>query len=551
MSVHELAKQIRTGQHVPDILDCLAQLSNDEVPTPPKLARAMLDILPGDVWGKGDYRWLDSFCKSGIFLREAAARLLEGLSDQIPNFEDRRAHIYRDMLWGTSITEMTGMISRRSLYYSRDASGPASVVAFLNPNGNLPFIHADHTFPKKKDGTVTGGCLQCRAPLALERGEDRENYAYSFIHAAYPTKEMKDMKFDVIVGNPPYQTGDKKNEDDRAAPVYDRFVTQAIDLNPRYVLMVTPSRWFTGGFGLGEYRTRMLADRRLRIMVDNPKIFDCFPGVKIRGGVSYFLWDRSYDGDCEFSTRIDGIIRSTVTRDLREGDGVLVRDNHAATIVHKVKAKHDDIWVESICGPQMAFGHMRTNFSGDHAVKRRGDVALVLGTRGGYISPKVIDKNHDWVDQWKVLIPKASSGDTAMDEDGNIVDLVLGAPIALAPGSACTQTYIVAGMFDTREETENYARYLATKFVRFLVLPRKTSQDVFDERFRFVPMLDMTRAWTDEELYERFGLTEDERAYIEKTIKPRSVNLSLDSPIPASHMPGGGKYKPKGSQPNE
>jgi site-specific DNA-methyltransferase (adenine-specific) len=551
MSVRELTNQIRTGQHVPDILDCLAQLSNDEVPTPPKLARAMLDLLPDEVWGKVDYVWLDPFCKSGIFLREAAARLLEGLSDQIPNFDERRNHIYRDMLWGTSITQMTAMISRRSLYCSRDASGDASVVHFDDESGNLPFVRADHTFPKKKDGTVTGGCTQCGAPLSLERGEGRENYAYSLIHGAYPTEEMHDMKFDVIVGNPPYQIGDKKNEDDRAAPVYDRFVTKAIEMEPRYIVMITPSRWFTGGWGLADYRKRMIADRRLRVIVDNPKIFDCFPGVKIRGGVSYFLWDRNHDGDCEFSTRIDGTIRSTVTRDLREGDDVLIRDNQAAAIVHKVKAKHKGRWVEDVCGPQMAFGHMRTNFSGDHPIKQAGDVALVLGSRGGYISPEVIDKNHDWVERWKVLIPKASSGDTAMDADGNIVDVVLGAPIALAPGSACTQTYIVAGLFDSSEETENYAHYLATKFVRFLVLPRKTSQDVFDERFRFVPMLDMKRRWTDEDLYVHFGLTEDERAYIEQTIKPRSVNISLDSPIPASHMPGGAKYRPKGSDIDE
>jgi len=204
VSVHELEKQIRTGQHVPDILDCLAQLSNDEVPTPPRLARAVLDMLPDEVWGKPKYLWLDPFCKSGIFLRETAARLLEGLSDQIPNFEERRDHIYRDMLWGTSITEMTGMITRRSLYYSRDASGPASVLKFGSAEGNVPFIRSQHTFLDDKEGLPTGSCLLCRAPVALERGEARENYAYALIHGTYPTEEMKDMKFDVILGNPPF-----------------------------------------------------------------------------------------------------------------------------------------------------------------------------------------------------------------------------------------------------------------------------------------------------------------------------------------------------------
>lgn len=527
----------RRVQHVPDILDCLAQLSNDEVPTPPKLARAMLDLLPAEVWSNPDLTWLDPFSKSGIFLREVASRLLDGLADWEPDFETRRDHIFRNMLHGTSITEMTGIISRRTLYCSRDASGPESVVRFDDPNGNLPFVPAEHTFDRGAKCTV------CRAPAGLVR-KGRENYAYSFIHGAYPTEEMSEMRFDVIVGNPPYQVGDKKNEDDRAAPIYQLFVDRAFSLDPRYVLMIVPSRWFTGGWALDAFRTKMVADRRIRVMVDNPKIFDCFPGVKIRGGVNYFLWDRDYSGDCEFSTRIDGVIKSTVLRDLRDGAGVLVRDNKAASVIQKVRAAHSGAWCETVCGPQMPFGQMRTNFAGDHPDRRDGDVALVLGTRAGYISPQHIDKNHQWVDRWKVLLPMASSGDTPVDSEGRIVDVVLGEPIALAPGSACTQTYLIAGMFDTREETENYAHYLATKFVRFLVLQRKSTQHVYADRFRFVPMLDMSRRWTDEDLYDHFGLTQEERDYIEKTIKPRSVNLSLDSPIPASHLPGGAKYRP-------
>lgn len=172
MSVHQVAKQIRTGQYVPDILDCLAQLSNDEVPTPPKLARAMLDLLPGEVWSNADYRWLDPVCKSGALLRETAARLLEGLSDQIGDFEKRREHIYREMLWGTSITEMTGIISRRSVYCSRDASGPASIVRFDLEAGNLPFARTEHKFAAKTDGALKN-CSNCGAQPDLERGPDR------------------------------------------------------------------------------------------------------------------------------------------------------------------------------------------------------------------------------------------------------------------------------------------------------------------------------------------------------------------------------------------
>jgi site-specific DNA-methyltransferase (adenine-specific) len=188
---------------------------------------------------------------------------------------------------------------------------------------------------------------------------------------------------------------------------------------------------------------------------------------------------------------------------------------------------------------------IKTNYGKAENAPFKGGIPLIFGSKVGYVRPDQLERNHDWVDRWKVLLPKASSGDTPLDDAGNIVDVVLGAPIALAPGSACTQTYLVAGTFDSARETENYAHYLATKFVRFLVLQRKATQDVIPDRFKFVPMLDMSRRWTDEDLYERFELSEEESFYIEATIKPRSVNLSLDSPIPASHLPGGDKHRAK------
>lgn len=314
-------------------------------------------------------------------------------------------------------------------------------------------------------------------------------------------------------------------------------------MDPRYVLMIIQSRWFAGGKGLNEFRDKMINDRRIAKMVDNPKIFDCFPGVKIRGGVSYFLWDREHDGDCEFTTKIDGRVVSVATRDLRDGDGVLIRDNRAVPIVKKVRSKMTAT-AESQCTVTKPFGlTMRSNYKGSVPEPFDGAIPLIYNNRIGYSRPDQIQRNHQWIDRWKVLLPRASSGDTPVDEHGRIVDVVLGEPIALAPGSACTQTYFIVGMFDSRQETENYAHYLATKFVRFLVLQRKPTQDVTPECFRFVPMLDMKKRWTDDELYTHFGLTDDEIDYIESSIKPRSVNLSLDSPIPASHLPGGYKYR--------
>ena len=377
--------------------------------------------------------------------------------------------------------------------------------------------------------------------MGLERGPSRENYAYAFIHGAYPTEEMEDMQFDVIVGNPPYQL-ETEGFGATASTIYHHFVEHAIALEPKYVAMIIPSRWFTGGKGLDGFRERMIADRRLRAIVDNPKLFDCFPGVEIKGGVNYFLWDRDHDGDCEFSTRIDGTIVSTMTRDLRGGEGVLIRDNRAMSIVNKVTGKTRRS-AEELCSVRKPFGlNIFSNYPGSVPEPFDGAIPLIYASHVGYSRPDQIERNHQWINRWKVLIPKAGDG------HGREVSYVLGEPIALAPGSACTQTYLIAGMFDTRAETENYAYYLATKFVRFLVLQRKITQDVTPDRFRFVPLLDMKLRWTDADLYAHFGLTEDEAAYIEATIHPREPVLSLDSPIPASHQPGGSKYRPPGAR---
>lgn len=535
----------RAEPHVPDVLETLAQLPNDDVYTPPKLVTAMLDILPGHVWSEPHYTWLDPATKSGVYLREVFRRLMIGLAEWEPDGRERREHILKHMLYGAATTKINGEIARRTLYQTKNATGTEVkdlalsdlLVQFDAPDGNVPFVEAQHALTPKGDK-----CQRCKAPAKLIR-EERESYAYSFIHNAYPTEEMIGMKFDVIIGNPPYQIG-TEGHGKTASSIYQLFVERAIRMDPRYVVMITPSRWFAGGKGLDGFRDSMIRDRRLRIVVDNPKIFDVFPQVKIRGGVSYFLWDREYDGDCEFSTRINGQVKSTLVRDLREGDGVLIRDNRAMSIVRKVKALRDPKRIEDVSSVTKPFGlTMRSNYPGSVREPFPGAVPLIYATRIGYSRLDQIERNHEWIDRWKVLLPMVSSGDTPSDDEGNIIDVVLGEPIALPPGSACTQTYFIPGMFETREETENFAYYLSTKFVRFLVLQRKITQHVTPERFRFVPMLDMTHRWTDAELYARYNLNDQEIDYIEASIKPRSINLSLESPIPESHLPGGRKYR--------
>lgn len=500
----------RFSQHVPDILDCLAQLSNDEVPTPPTLAKDMLDLLPGEVWSRPDFTWLDPFCKSGVFLREAATRLLDGLSDWEPDFVARREHIFRKMLFGTSITEMTGIISRRSVYCSADASSVHSVVRFDDPAGNLPFIRDEHDFD------ASGRCKICRAPLGHQHGDSRENHAYSFIHGAYPNEEIVGMKFDVIVGNPPYQLEDG-GHNASAIPIYQHFVQGALDLRPRYVVMITPSRWFAGGRGLDVFRARMLRDGHVRKLVDYPKLYDAFPGVKIRGGVSYFLWDRDNAGPCSVQTMWDGQpVGPAVERYLNEYD-VLVRRNEAVSILEKVRSYATGGAPEAVLRQRVSGGKpfgLRTFFHGADTPSGMVEPIKLYGSkRVTWIERSEIPVNVGWVDDWKVLMTAVQGTSAAIETK------FLSNPIVGGPGIACTETYLVAGRFSTKLEAERYAAYLRTRFVRFLVSLRKATQHATRDVYAFVPDVPLDRVWTDEDLYSRYGISADEIAFIESQVK--------------------------------
>lgn len=531
-----MAKDVSSG--VPDVLETLAQLPNDEVFTAPRLVNKMLDVLPEQAWTNPTFRWLDPGTKSGVFLREVGRRLMDGLQDWQHDPSLRRQHIFQNMLFGSAITALSGELSRRSVYQTSDATGESVqdesirhlVVPFNSREGNILFVPANHEMNSKRQ------CKYCRAPEKLIR-ENREQFAHAYTHDAYPTKEMNDMKFDVIVGNPPYQLG-TEGHGATASPIYQQFVDAAIKSNPRYVVMITPSRWFAGGKGLTEFRDRMINDRHLKEIIDYPNGAEIFPSVEVKGGISYFLWDREWSGDCKFSTVVDGQIVASQSRDLRLGKGVVIRDNNAISIIEKVLSK-DLPTVESMCSVTKPFGlTMRSNYPGSVDEYFEGSIPLIYANKIGYSRPDQIQRNHDWINRWKVLLPMASDG------KGGVGQMtILGEPIALAPGSACTQTYFIAGMFDDRDETLNFAKYLTTKFVRFLVAQRKLTQHVTPNRFAFVPQVDFNQAWEDEKLYELFELSKEEIDHIEKSISSRDFINSLDSPIPATHLPGGRKYK--------
>ena len=329
----------------PDVLTCIANLSNDEVFTPPEFANGMLDMLAeawaadrggANLWADKTVKFLDPFTKSGVFLRVITSRLTEGLANEMPNLEERVNHILTKQVFGIGITHLTSLLARRSVYCSKHANGSHSIAkSFTTESGNIWFERTEHTW-------ADGKCKYCGANQnTFARGEGLETHAYAFIH----TDEIKsriaelfggDMQFDVIIGNPPYQLDDG-GYGTSAAPIYNKFVDQAKKLDPRLLTMIIPARWFAGGKGLDEFRESMLTDNRLRSIDDYLSASDVFPGIGLKGGVCYFLWDRDNRGPCRVTTRFKDWPVSTASRPLlEEGADVFIRFNEGLSILKKV-----------------------------------------------------------------------------------------------------------------------------------------------------------------------------------------------------------------------
>jgi len=487
--------------HNPDVLTCLANLSNDEVFTPPKLVNDILDLLPSELWSNKDITFLDPVAKSGVFLREIAKRLMIGLEAEIPNKQQRVDHIFTKQLYGICITELTSLLSRRSVYCSKTANGKYSVCdKFRNEQGNIIYDRMEHSWQKEK-------CKFCGASKkSYDRGETLESHAYKFIHTNNP-EEIFNMKFDVIIGNPPYQLSDG-GHGTSAAPIYHKFVQQAKKLKPKYLSMIIPARWYIGGKGLDDFRKEMLNDKQIRKLIDFENSQDAFPSVDVAGGICYFLWCYNNEGKCETINYYENE-KVNLLRYLNEFS-ILIRNGKAVPIIRKIisyeSKKGNNCYLSSIVSSRKPFG-LPTNYK----PKSEGIPCWFIQKIGcKYANIKDIKDKSNILDKWKFLAPKSPiAGQT--DFSKAIRFYYEGNTRIAKPGECCTESFIILGSFDTEKEVLAYKSYIYTKTVRFLLLQSVISQDVTKQNYRFVPHLGKYEGeYTDELLCKKWNITKKE-----------------------------------------
>ena len=505
-----MAEGLFENVYNPDVLSCLANLSNDEVFTPPEVVNQMLDMLPQELFSDPDTTFLDPACKTGVFLRETAKRLIKGLEPQFPDLQERIDHIFHKQLFGIAITELTSLLSRRGLYCSKYPNSNYSVSRFDDAQGNIRFKRISHKWEK-------GKCVYCGASESqYERGDELETHAYEWIHTIKP-EEIFNMKFDVIISKPPYQLSDG-GAGASAMPIYQKFVTNAMKMKPKYITMIIPSRWFAGGRGLNDFRDHMKQDKHIEYIFDYQKSRECFNGVDIAGGVCYFLWNNSFNGPCTFVS-VNRDKRSESVRYLDEFD-IILRDNIGISVIKKISKIEKDYLSSSMLTIN-PFG-LRSYERGENE-HFDNCITLISSAGKGYINRESISKNSNVIDDYKICIgylnPDRAGVNNAADGLSNVITKIR----ILKPGEVVTETYIIPYHNKEIKMVQNCAKYLTTKFARFMIFITLSSMHIAQNNLQFVPMQDFSKPWTDEELYAKYGLTQEEIDFIESMIKPMEL----------------------------
>lgn len=524
----------------PDVLSCLANLSNDEVFTPPDVVNQMLDMLPQELFESPETTFLDPACKTGVFLREIAKRLLE---KQVPSYKEMLTridekkknniklspndelflqvlqehidHIFHKQIFGIAITELTSLLSRRGVYCSKYPNSDFSVTKFDDAQGNIRFKRINHTW-------VNGKCKYCGANQSqYERGDELETHAYEWIHVLKPEEIFK-MKFDVIIGNPPYQLSDGGAQAS-AIPIYNKFVNQAKKLRPSYLCMIIPARWMTGGRGLDDFRSEMIHDTSIQVLHDYADSSDCFTGVEIKGGVCYFLRNSHYNGKCHIYRHASNTVRESERFLVEEGDEIFVREDRLISIKNKVGVT-DTTSFDTIVSSMKPYGLRGDVFKDPYkyglpamSETEKAGFYRVLGLDNLKRTYRYIPKDYPIptkntnINKWKLFVTRNWGIGSFEDIPSN--------PVIAGPGDLCTETFIEFGPFETRSEVENVLSYLKTKFFRAMVAIRKQDQGSSKAVYHYVPLQDFSKPWTDKELYKKYSLTNDEISFIETNIK--------------------------------
>lgn len=499
----------------PDVLNCIANLSNDEVFTPPELANKMLDLLPQELFRSSKTTFLDPFTKSGVFLREIVKRLDRGLVEEIPDRQKRIDHILHHQVFGIACTELTSLLARRSVYCSKTANGQYSISKFDTPEGNILYKNIKHTW-------VNGKCKYCGASQSVyDRGSEAEQYAYMFIHTDNPKQFFKNMKFDVIIGNPPYQLNDGGGSGSSAKPIYDNFVYQSQKLHPKYIALIMPSRWMTGGKGLDNFREQMIKDRHIHILHDYMDASQIFTGVSIEGGACFFLWEQNYNGKCEYYLHQSNgnILRSKKTLDEDGTSDIVIRDPNLIKILNKVLALHEETF-DTIVSPRNPFSikddimELISRNSSTRRILCRIDAKREIHPiKNSY----KLSRGENYIGKYKLFVSKA---DGAAGQIGNPIPAkIIGKAEIGDKDMICSETFLAIGPFDSMKKTKIISEYMQTKFFRLLVGIRK-NKNMTQKTYSYVPLQDFSHPWTDEMLYKKYGLTDEEIAFIESMIRP-------------------------------
>lgn len=555
-----------------DILETITNVGNDEVFTPRKTCEMILDSLPEEVWHNPNYKWLNPATKNGVFEREIAIRLDNGLKDIIPDTETRRKHILQNMIFAIGQTRFTANVARRTLYYCSEANRKCDGIKaedghyvngyaigngtwFNDEEGNIKTPNTNHTFIDANGNVMPDSCVEnerkkyrceycgINGNSSYNDASQRETYAYEFIHFSGDKllRHLQDrffggnrnMKFDVVIGNPPYQLSDGGAQAS-ARPIYQLFVQQSILLNPKYICLIMPSRWMVGGKGLDDFRSSFIIDKHIKTLNDFRESKICFPSNDIKGGICFFLWDRDYNDKCTVITHsING--NKTSLRFLKEENcDIYIRDEILISIMKKVKLLRE-LTFDSMVSARKPYGlEAETMLSPkkfglpEFSSEKMPEGYEILGLgekmkRTWKYLPKdyPFPKKSPCLNKYKVFIAEAYGS--------GILGEVPSTPILAVPGQLCTETFLEIGPFDTETEAENVIKYIKTRFFRVLVGIQKQTQHTTQKVYRFVPIQlfanNSNINWNqnieaiDKQLFKKYNLSKDEVDFIEKNIQ--------------------------------